>query len=207
MNYVLRSNQNSRTMAVGKKRLIIEIQTYYLLYVLFMNSYLNSGPLTKWNEDGPSNIEIQLDVTDLLLRNPRIFIGCWIVWSNGITEGDEGGGKYTQVYETWQYSWGGAAAQRAADGKSHCSQIQRLTQVDLQQLEWMNAAACVGTNARICRCLDTVGPSCSILTSCVNYICVWEGVGGGWGEGRGVSGQRASAWCIGEDVDIRTTVQ
>lgn len=29
----------------------------------------------------------------------------------------------------------GGGAQRAADGKSHCSRIQRLMQVDLQQLE------------------------------------------------------------------------
>lgn len=39
-------------------------------------------------------------------------------------------------------------AQRAADAKSHCSWIQRLTHVDLQQLEWMNAAACVERNGR-----------------------------------------------------------
>lgn len=71
-----------------------------------MNSYLNNGPGSKRYEDGPSNIVIQLDVTDPLLRNPRIFIGCWIIWSDGITEGDEGGGKYTHMYETLQRSWG-----------------------------------------------------------------------------------------------------
>lgn len=88
-----------------------------------MNSYLNNGPGSLWYEDRPSNIMIQLDVTDPLLRNPRIFIGCWIVWSNGIMEGDEGGGKYTHMNEILQYSWGGGGctAQRAADAKSHCS--------------------------------------------------------------------------------------
>lgn len=74
-----------------------------------MNSYLSNGSGSMWYEDGPSSVVIQPDVTDPLLRNPRVFIGCWIVWSDGTPEGDEGGGKYAHMYETLQYIWGGVA--------------------------------------------------------------------------------------------------
>lgn len=113
---------------------------------LFMNSYLNNGPGSKWYEDGPSNIVIQLDVIDPLLRNPRIFIGCSIIWSDGITKGWE-----SLICMRLCSTVGGCCAtQRAAYGKSHCLWIQRLTHVDLRQLKWINAAACVEKKGRAC---------------------------------------------------------
>lgn len=153
-----------------KKRLIIEIQT------------VNNGPGSMW-----------LDVTDPLLRNPRISIGCWIVWSDGITEGDEGGGKYTHMYETLQYIWGGVAQRSVLLMVNHTAPEAHAS---WPSAAWMNECSSVWGKERN---LQMFGHS-RINVLHLNILCklhraplrTWEGVGGGWG---GRQAQRRS--CVG----------